>query len=173
MHNVRVQISQGLSIDVPNHLLYFLHVQRHVQKARAPDGRYIHLLILSARAAPRTKSKGLPRYAYLINQVFKSFCSSVDIIIDGLVRLRTPWACLLVFIKTRGWARDHHRANRPRSTQTLHWLTTDQLAPHHYERIDKSRSTIHDQYTDPGFSHLLYLKYLYKHPKKAPWRNKG
>jgi hypothetical protein len=47
-----------------------------------------HLLLLSARASPRKKSKGLHRYVlqiyYFINQVFKSFCSSVGIIIDGL-----------------------------------------------------------------------------------------
>jgi hypothetical protein len=39
---------------------------------------------------------------YLINQVFKSFYSSVDIIIDGLARPITPQACLLVFIGTQG-----------------------------------------------------------------------
>jgi hypothetical protein len=29
-----VQISQGLPIDVPNHLLHFLHAQPRIQKAR-------------------------------------------------------------------------------------------------------------------------------------------
>jgi hypothetical protein len=36
----------------------------------------------------------------------------------------------------------------------------DQLAPHHDERISKRRSTTYDQYTDLGFLHLVYLKYL-------------
>jgi hypothetical protein len=39
-------------------------------------------------------------------------------------------------------------------------LTTDQPALHHDGRINKRRSTSYDQYTDPGFSHLVYLKYL-------------
>jgi hypothetical protein len=30
----RVQISQGLLIDISNHLLYFLYVHHHEQKAR-------------------------------------------------------------------------------------------------------------------------------------------
>jgi hypothetical protein len=32
--NQHVKISQGLSIDIPNHLLYFSHAQRSVQKVR-------------------------------------------------------------------------------------------------------------------------------------------
>jgi hypothetical protein len=32
--NQHINISQGIPIDVPNHLLYLLHVQHHVQKAR-------------------------------------------------------------------------------------------------------------------------------------------
>jgi hypothetical protein len=39
-------------------------------------------------------------------------------------------------------------------------LTTDQPAPHYDGRINKRRSTAHDQYTDPGFLHLVYLKHL-------------
>jgi hypothetical protein len=39
-------------------------------------------------------------------------------------------------------------------------LTTDQPAPHHDGRIDKRRSTTHDQYMNPGFSHLVNLEYL-------------
>jgi hypothetical protein len=54
----------------------------------APNQHCTHLLLLSARTSPRTKSKGLHRYVlqiyYFINQVFKSFCSSASIIIDGL-----------------------------------------------------------------------------------------
>jgi hypothetical protein len=54
----------------------------------APDRRSTHLLLLSARALSRTKSKGLHRYVlqiyYVIDQVFKGFCSSSGIIIDGL-----------------------------------------------------------------------------------------
>jgi hypothetical protein len=112
--NQHVKISQGLPIDIPNHLLYFLYTQRRVQKARAYrstlytasitftthnttykkqgtlDRCSIYFLLLSARASPHTKSKGLYRYVlhiyYLINQVFKRFYSSADIIIDGLAR---------------------------------------------------------------------------------------
>jgi hypothetical protein len=44
-----------------------------------------HLLLLSTRASPRTKSKGLHRYVlqiyYFINQVSRSFCSSAGAII--------------------------------------------------------------------------------------------
>jgi hypothetical protein len=58
------------------------------KKQGAPDQRSTHLLLFSARASPRTKSKGLHRYVLqiylLINQVFKSFYSSTGIIIDGL-----------------------------------------------------------------------------------------
>jgi hypothetical protein len=81
-----VQISQGLLIDVPNNLLYFLHTHHHVQKARGSnlmlhiasitfttritaykkqgslDRCSIQLLLLSACASLRTKSKGLHRY---------------------------------------------------------------------------------------------------------------
>jgi hypothetical protein len=42
------------------------------------------------------------------------------------------------------------RACQPRSTHKLHRLIMDQLTPHHDGKIDKSRSTMHDQYTDPG-----------------------
>jgi hypothetical protein len=44
-----------------------------------------HLLLLPARASPRTKSKGLHRYVlqiyYFINQVLRNFCSSAGVII--------------------------------------------------------------------------------------------
>jgi hypothetical protein len=36
----------------------------------------------------------------------------------------------------------------------------DQPIPHYDGRIDKRRSTTHDQYTDLGFFHLVYMKYL-------------
>jgi hypothetical protein len=39
-------------------------------------------------------------------------------------------------------------------------LTMDQPALHHDKRISKRRATTYDQHTDPGFSHLVYLKYL-------------
>jgi hypothetical protein len=136
--NQRVKIHQRLPINVPNHLLYLSHVQHQVQRARgprstlhttyitfsmclttykkqwAPDRRSIQLLLLSARASLHTKSKGLHRYVlhiyYLINHVFKSFCSLADIIIDGLAWPLTPRARLLVFIRMweSKWARDHH-----------------------------------------------------------------
>jgi hypothetical protein len=83
--------SKGLPID--DHLLskkymLFTHVAPRIKSKGAPDRRSTHLLLLSARASPRIKSNGLHRYVlqiyYFINQVFKSFCSSVGIIIDSL-----------------------------------------------------------------------------------------
>jgi hypothetical protein len=72
--------SKGLPIGGPlfSKNLCFLHALHRIQKAKmAPDQRSTHLLLLSARASPRTKSKGLHRYVlqiyYFINQVFKSF----------------------------------------------------------------------------------------------------
>jgi hypothetical protein len=69
-------------------LMLFTRVAPRTKSEGAPDQRSTHLLLLSARASPRTKSKGLHRYVlliyYFINQVFKSFCSSAGIIIDGL-----------------------------------------------------------------------------------------
>jgi hypothetical protein len=68
--------------------MLFTRVAPCTKSEGAPDRRFTHLLLLSARTSPRTKSKGLHRYAlqnyYFINQVFKSFCISVGIIIDGL-----------------------------------------------------------------------------------------
>jgi hypothetical protein len=84
--NQRIKISQGLPIDVTNHLLYFLHAHHQVQKARdsrsmlhaastifnmritaykkqgAPDRHSIQLLLLSACASLCTKSKELHSY---------------------------------------------------------------------------------------------------------------
>jgi hypothetical protein len=60
----------------------------------------------------------------------------------------------------------HDQACRPQSTHKLHRLTTDQLAPYHNGRIIKRRSTTHDQYMNPRFSHLVNLKY-YKHPEEG------
>jgi hypothetical protein len=69
-------------------IILFTRVASHTKSKGAPDQRSTHLLLLLARDSPRTKSKGLHRYMlqiyYFINQVFKSFCSSADIIIDGL-----------------------------------------------------------------------------------------
>jgi hypothetical protein len=63
----------------------------HTKSKGAPDQCSTHLLLLLAHALPCTKSKGLHRYVlyiyYVINQVFKSFCSSTGIIIDGLALL--------------------------------------------------------------------------------------
>jgi hypothetical protein len=82
----RIKINHGLSIDVPNHLLYFSHTQCRIQKVggyqsmlhtacitcsmriaayekqEALDQRSIQLLLLSTRASPCTKNKGLDRY---------------------------------------------------------------------------------------------------------------
>jgi hypothetical protein len=68
-------------------LSFYMHSTAY-KKQVAPDQCSTHLLLLSARASPRTKSKGLHNYVlqikYFINQVFKSFYSSTGIIIDGL-----------------------------------------------------------------------------------------
>jgi hypothetical protein len=48
----------------------------------------------------------------------------------------------------------------------------DQPTPHHDERIDKRRSTTHDQYMSSGFSQLVNQKFCnYKHPKEAKARS--
>jgi hypothetical protein len=69
-------------------LMLFTRVAQRTKSKGAPDQRSTQLLLLSACASPHTKSKGLHRYVlqiyYFINQVFKSFCSSAGIIIDGL-----------------------------------------------------------------------------------------
>jgi hypothetical protein len=69
-------------------IILFTRVSPRTKSKGAPDKHSTHLLLLSARASPRTKNNGLHRYVlqiyYFINQVFKSFCSSVGIIIDGL-----------------------------------------------------------------------------------------
>jgi hypothetical protein len=69
-------------------LMFFTRVAPRTKSKGAPDRRSTHLLLLSAHALPRTKSKGLYRYVlqiyYFINQVFKSFYSSAGIIIDDL-----------------------------------------------------------------------------------------
>jgi hypothetical protein len=57
--NQRVNISQRLLIDVPNHLLYFLYAQRCVQKVKDSWLTSLIIIILFTRATPRTKSKGL------------------------------------------------------------------------------------------------------------------
>jgi hypothetical protein len=68
--------------------MLFTRVPPHTKSKGAPDQYSTHLLLLSAHALPCAKSKGLHRYVlqiyYFINQVFKSFCSSAGIIIDGL-----------------------------------------------------------------------------------------
>jgi hypothetical protein len=69
-------------------IILFTRLALRTKSKGAPDQRSTHLLLLSALASPRTKNRGLHRYVlqiyYFINQVFKSFCSSVGIIIDGL-----------------------------------------------------------------------------------------
>jgi hypothetical protein len=74
-------------------LMFFTRVAQHRKSKKAPDQRSTHLLLLSARASPRTKSNDLHRYVfqicYFINQVFKSFSSSASIIIDGLALPQT------------------------------------------------------------------------------------
>jgi hypothetical protein len=68
--------------------MLFTRVAPRTKSNGAPGQHSTHLPLLLARASPRTKSKGLHRYVlqiyYFINQVFKSFYSSADIIIDGL-----------------------------------------------------------------------------------------
>jgi hypothetical protein len=73
--------------------MLFTRVAQCTKSKGAPDRRSTHLLLLLARASPRTKSKGLHRCVlqiyYFINQVFKSFYSSAGIIIDGLALPQT------------------------------------------------------------------------------------
>jgi hypothetical protein len=83
--------SERLPIDgllLSKNLDFFTRVAPHTKSKGAPDQRSTHLLLLSARVSSRTKNKGLHRYVlqiyYFINQVFKRFCSSTGIIIDGL-----------------------------------------------------------------------------------------
>jgi hypothetical protein len=112
--NQRVQISQGLLIDIPNHHTFYTHstVYKKIgsrsvvpysakiydfymssttyKKQGAPDRRSLtqQKCMFFTCVAPCTKRKGLHRYVlqiyYFINQVFKSFCSSACIIIVGL-----------------------------------------------------------------------------------------
>jgi hypothetical protein len=69
-------------------LIFFTCVAPRAERKGALDRHSTHLLLLSARALLHKKSKVLHRYVlqiyYFINQVFKSFCSSACIIIDGL-----------------------------------------------------------------------------------------
>jgi hypothetical protein len=69
-------------------IILFTRVAPRIKSKGAPNQRSTHFLLLLARASPRIKSKGLYRYVlqiyYFINYVFKSFCSSAGIIIDGL-----------------------------------------------------------------------------------------
>jgi hypothetical protein len=80
---------QGAPDRRSTHLLLLLaRASPRTKSKGAPDRHFTHLLLLSARSSQLTKSKGLHRYVlriyYFINQVFKSFCSSAGIIIDGL-----------------------------------------------------------------------------------------
>jgi hypothetical protein len=58
-------------------IILFTRVASRTKSKGAPDQRSTHLLLLSPRASPHIKSKGLYRYVlqiyYFINQVFKSF----------------------------------------------------------------------------------------------------
>jgi hypothetical protein len=91
-HAVLHTKSKGLSIGGPLlskiFFMLFTRVAPRTKIKGTPDQCSTHLLLFSARISPRTKSKGLHKYAlqiyYFINQVFKSFCSSAGIIIDGL-----------------------------------------------------------------------------------------
>jgi hypothetical protein len=56
--NQRIQISQELPIDVPNHILYFyMHIITY-KKQGTPDQHSIQLLLLSTCTSPRTKVRG-------------------------------------------------------------------------------------------------------------------
>jgi hypothetical protein len=68
--------SNVLPIDGPllrKKVMLFTRVPPRTKSKGAPDQRSTHLLLLSACASPRTKSKGLYRYVlqiyYFINQV--------------------------------------------------------------------------------------------------------
>jgi hypothetical protein len=83
--------SNGLPIDAPINFYYFHYTHHHVQKARGSIGMH-------------------SRFSIWLAKFSKSFCSSADIIIDGLARPLTPQARLLVFIEMQGskWAQDRH-----------------------------------------------------------------
>jgi hypothetical protein len=83
--------SKGLPIGGPwlsKKLMLFTYIALHTKSKGAPGQCSTHLMLLSTRASPHTKSKGLHRCVlqiyYFINQVFKSFCSPAGIIIKGL-----------------------------------------------------------------------------------------
>jgi hypothetical protein len=69
-------------------IILFTRIAPCIKSKGAPNQRFTHLLLFLAHASPCTKSNELHRYMlqiyYFINQVFKSFCSSAGIIIDGL-----------------------------------------------------------------------------------------
>jgi hypothetical protein len=101
--------NKRLPIDIRLCFYYFHHAHHCVQKAWGYRSTYLSTsTTFHTCLPPRTKSKGLHRYVlqvyYLINQVLKSFYS----VIDDLAWPLTLWACLLVFIRTRGskWAWD-------------------------------------------------------------------
>jgi hypothetical protein len=85
---LRIKNKGALDRCSTHFLLLSARASPRTKSKGAPDRRFTHLLLLSARASPRTKSKGLHMYVlqiyYFINQIFKSFCSSASIIIDGL-----------------------------------------------------------------------------------------
>jgi hypothetical protein len=69
-------------------IILFTCVAPRTKTKGAPDQCSTHVLLLSARALPCTKIKGLHIYVlqiyYFLNHVFKFFCNSTGIIIDGL-----------------------------------------------------------------------------------------
>jgi hypothetical protein len=79
--------SNGLPVGSPlsseKHAFYTCSTA--YKKQGTPNQCFTHLLLLLARASPRTESKGLYRYVlqiqYFINEVSRSFCSSAGVII--------------------------------------------------------------------------------------------
>jgi hypothetical protein len=55
-----VQINQMLLIDVPNYLLYFLHVHHHEQKARGSQSTLHTTSIIFSTCTAAYKKQGAP-----------------------------------------------------------------------------------------------------------------
>jgi hypothetical protein len=110
--NQHVQISQWLLIDVPNHHIFYMRSTAY-KKERGFSIDTPHIFYYFQYALHRVQKARVPYVCapiVFINQIFKSFYSSADIIIDGLALPQTSRACLLVFIRTQRnkWERDQH-----------------------------------------------------------------
>jgi hypothetical protein len=55
-------VSEPTHANQSGTIILFTCATPHIKSKRVPDQRFTHLLLLSARVLPRTKSKGLHRY---------------------------------------------------------------------------------------------------------------